>query len=449
MLLKKTGISNPFISKLVESVSKLSEISIYRRFASGTLWSLFASVISQGLSLISTVPVARFLGVEVYGQLGIIQNTISLYLIIAGPSIGIAATKYIAENFRTGQYKTGKIISLTNFVGVLVSFIFSAFIFLFSKQIVVLINGRGLENELQIASLLLFLNGIFSVQNGVLSGFEAFKTIAIINIVRGIVYLPLIVIGSYWWGLRGTLVSLVIIALIVSIYSHICIKKLLNYYRIPRVTKGFFEYVSILTDYSFPAFLSSIVVMGSTWIANVILVNQTNGYIEMGIFNAANQWRFVVLFIPSIVSKPILPMLSETLIRDRNEFQKTIRINIYFSGFFSAFIGIVIALSAPIIMSSYGAEFQEKWFVLSVLCISAIFTAFGQVIGNILWSTGQMWISFLINFIWAVLFLGCIMLTPKDSLGLSTAYFISFGLHLIFSAFITRAYIFQKYHERI
>src|SRR5439155_19098522 len=62
---------------------------------------------------------------------------------------------------------------------------------------------------LQVGALLLFLGGINGAQTGALSGFEAFKAIARINLICGVLTFPLMVVGAWRWGVAGAVWGLI------------------------------------------------------------------------------------------------------------------------------------------------------------------------------------------------------------------------------------------------
>lgn len=69
--------------------------------------------------------------------------------------------------------------------------------------------------------------------------------------------------------------------------------------------------ISVLWRFSFPAALSSALVGPANWMCNVMLVNQSAGYGEMGIYNAAIQWNSIIIFLPALMSQVFLPLMTE------------------------------------------------------------------------------------------------------------------------------------------
>ena len=58
------------------------------------------------------------------------------------------------------------------------------------------INAPHLAGVLRIGALLLFINAINGAQTGALSGFEAFRTIAYVNLFVGLTSFPILIAGA-------------------------------------------------------------------------------------------------------------------------------------------------------------------------------------------------------------------------------------------------------------
>src|SRR5208283_1869288 len=56
--------------------ARVEASSIASRLARGTFWSLVGTVLARGLSVLASIVVARQLGKEGFGELGIIQSTV-------------------------------------------------------------------------------------------------------------------------------------------------------------------------------------------------------------------------------------------------------------------------------------------------------------------------------------------------------------------------------------
>ena len=71
--------------------------------AKGVFWSVLGSVLSRVLLFITWIIMARILGKELYGEYGLIRNTILMFATFAGFGMGITGMKFIAENYENDR----------------------------------------------------------------------------------------------------------------------------------------------------------------------------------------------------------------------------------------------------------------------------------------------------------------------------------------------------------
>ena len=62
--------------------------------------------------LIASMVVARILGKNEFGELGMIQSTVGMLGVFAGFGLGLTATKHVAELKHSNPERTGRILSL-------------------------------------------------------------------------------------------------------------------------------------------------------------------------------------------------------------------------------------------------------------------------------------------------------------------------------------------------
>lgn len=413
-------------------LTRLQSSSVHSRIAGGAFWSLVGAAFAQGLTILSSIPVARLLGSESYGELGIIQSTVGTFIIFVGPALGVAATKHIAELRDVNPERTGRIVGMTSAAGLIVSALMAVFLwasapFLASSTL----NAPELAPALRLAAFALFFNGLVGIQNGILSGLEAFRSMAQVNLWRGLITFPAMIIGALVWHLPGAVLALGLISLVTAYANQRAIHQENTQKGIPTQHLVVGDEWRILYQFSLPALLSSIVVLATTWSANAFLVNQPNGYMEMGIFNAANQWRIAILLLPSVLSKPVLPMLSESFTRSIKDYRQVLIINVVITSIVALLLALGVIIVSPWIMAAYGGDFAQSWGVLALLAMSAVFSAITSVVGSAIWSMGKMWYSLAFNAGWAMVFCGIYLLTIEyGALGLAVAYLVAYVFQL-------------------
>ena len=408
--------------------------SLRGRFARSAAWSLIGAVISQGSALAASVITARILGRVQFGEYGMIQSTVGMLGVFAGMGLGLTATKYVAELRVTNPGRAGRIIALSSAVAlgtgaIAVLALLTAAPWLATSTL----NAPHLSTELRIGAALLFLNALNGAQTGVLAGFEAFRAIARVNLIQGVLTFPLAVAGVILMGLTGSVVALVASAALAWILNHIAIQAECSRNGVSIRWVGFWSERVILWRFSLPAFLSGALTSPAMWLASSILVNQPHGYAEMGVFSAANQWRTAVAFLPSLLSQPLLSMLSNLGVGDSTSFRKLLRVNLLLSFGLSVFMAAPLVLSSSWIMKAYGRDFLAGRPVLILLVLAAVISSTVAVIGQAIASLDKMWWGFTFNLVWALVLLSSAsLLVPRHgALGLAGAVVASYSVHAL------------------
>src|SRR5262249_13875391 len=152
-----------------------------------------------------------------------------------------------------------------------------------------------------------FLGALNGVQTGALAGLGDFRLIALLSIVRGAFLCVALVVGIWCGGGMGGVIGLVLTEGVACAANHLALRRL--YPRVWAEGRGrrsdWSEFAS-LWRFSLLTLLSSLATMPALWLGNVILVSQPDGYAALGIFNAAERWRQLLLFLPAAVSASIL-----------------------------------------------------------------------------------------------------------------------------------------------
>src|ERR1700719_286909 len=406
--------------------------SLRARFALGALWSLAGVVVSRGFLLAAAVVCARFLGKECFGALGMIQSTAGMFGVFAGLGLGLTATKYVSEFRQQDPIRAGRILALSGLAAVVSGGAITLLMILLAPYLAqyVLANPQ-LAAPLAIGSGLVFFGAINGYQTGALAGFEAFETIARVNIFAGVVSLPLIVLGVWRGGLQGAVWGSV---------AALAINWVLNNRALRRECAGaniFWQFaschreLSVLRSFSLPAFLASVAVGPAMWVCNAWLVRQPQGYAQLGLYSAADKWRLMILFVPNSVLAMVLPMLSN-LHGERNAagFRKVFRANLQLSASLALFAAVLIAAFAVPIMTVYGESFRSGRAVLVVLAFSAVPEVLNSVLGQPLIAAHRMWWRFAFDLLLvAVLVILAWVLIPKwgGALGLAASYGLAFA----------------------
>ena len=417
--------------------------SIGKRFLNGSLWSFLSSLFTQLFLLMSSIIVARILGKIEFGELGIIRSTINMFAVFAGLSLGLTGTKYISEFKDKDKQRTGEIISITKYFAFFSGLLISILVFSFAPFLArYSLNAPHLVNEIRLSSLILFFSALNGMFNGILLGFEAFKTIAIVNFICSVIAIPLQIIMAYYFGIKGFLIGYAFNFFLLSFLYYRFVNKVLLDENIRVKFKFNKNNLALLYKFSLPSIISGLLITPVFWLCNTMLVRQPHGFNDFAIYTAANQWRMAIIFIPTVLAQVLLPMLSGS--KNLKDFRKILKINFIISASVSLVIAIIISLFSKLIMRSYGLEFENGYLVLVILAFSTVLVALNNIIGQVLVAKGKMWIGLLFNFFWAIVLLtSSYFFLDKGygALGLAYAFVISYLFHSILQIYYSYKYL--------
>lgn len=409
---------------------------VTRRLTEGVFWTVLGNLCSSASTLLASIVVARTLGASDYGALGIIQSSLSTFLVFGGASLGTTGTKYIAELKNSDPERAGRILRLTLGTAYVLSGGITILLLLASPAFA----GRALAAphlapHIRLAAITLFLTGVNGAQIGALAGFEAFRSIAKINIARGLLTVPLLWAGAQLYGLKGAVIGLGVVSAVAAIMSGVIVRRCSREAKLPRSGRRAWKEAGLLMRFSLPINLSGMIFICAAWMSNVILVRQTNGFAEMGIFNAANQWRMAILFLPSVMAQPFLAVLANLVgTGSENSYRRAFRLNIGATTLASMVPAAAIMAFSPMIMGAYGAGFRESSTVLALMAAATALGAPGTAIENALHSTGHPWSVFVLVSAWAIVFLSVFLgLRGLGVYGLGFAYLVSYAVHFVMS----------------
>jgi len=408
--------------------------SLRDRLARGVLWSFVGGGVSQGSILAASVITARLLGKERFGEFGVIQSTAGMFGIFAGLGLGLTATKYVAEFRSTDPERAGRIIGLSLMTSMITGAIASTVLFFLAPFLAEhTLSAAHLALELRITTCLLLLNALYGAQTGTLSGFEAFKTIAHLNLWRGVFTLPIAVATVLLWHLPGAVWGLVAAAAAGCALNHFAIRRVSAAAAVPLLYKGAWSERAVLWVFSVPAFICGVVVGSVGWVANTILVNHHNGYAEMGVFTAVYQWLLAISFVPIVLGRALLPILSSLWgSAEHKRMRRALAASaLGCAAFAIPGAAIVIALSGRI-MSWYGPAFIGRQRALVLTTLAAAVAAVQSPLTTLISSSGRMWLGAAANLGWAVVLLGAtwaLVRADWGADGLATAYLVAYCVH--------------------
>ncbi|GHU04361.1 hypothetical protein FACS1894147_09430 [Spirochaetia bacterium] len=415
-------------------IGRIRRSGIARRMARGMFWLLIGTVLAKLIVLISGIICARLLGKSGYGELGIVRSTVMMFVALGSAGIGLTATKYIAEFKGSDTQKAASVYGLSVIAVFVTGIVVAAIIVISAPQIAEkLLNAPYLTNEIRIGSLWLFVTILNSVQNGALAGFEDFKAIAINMFIASIVEAIFMNIGAFYYGVPGAVLGFgigYIVHLILNYISAIRdFRKNDIHIGIKYVSK---KHIRILYTFSLPAAMSGILVALALWFTKSMLAKKA-GFGEAGLFEAADQWRIFVLFIPGMLAQVLLPILSNVKNEENNQFWKVVKYNVLINGAVSLLLASGVGICGKYIMSLYGAEFTNTLPII-LLAFSCVLFAPCNAAWTGLASYSKMWLGLFLNGVWGIIVICASYIFINNGMGavgLALAILCAYIIHAI------------------
>ena len=431
------------ISENIEFLkAKINQSSLSKRLFEGMSWTLIGNIIGKFLQLLAFIFVARLVGKQEYGQISIIRSTLNMFLVFSSAGMGVTATRYIAMYRTSNPHRAYEIYCFTLKTVFLIGLIISVMVFLLSSYIAEYqLNNLHLREALKIGAVILFLMTLTSVQMGALNGFERFKEVGVISALNGTIQLISVVLGAYFWGINGVILGLGVTSLALVLQLWFSLRKDISEIRTAERNKNEekLNASSIFLKFSLPAVLQGLVVIPVLWWVKTFLIDHA-GYGEIATFDVAEQWYYVVLFVPSSLGTILLPLLTNTNYNgSKEQYNKLLKINMLINVSVTLIIAVGVALFSPLIYKFYGKDFTE-YQPLLILLITVVICAVNNVLGQVITSKGKMWLGFGINTLWALwLIVFSFIFVGKynmGALGLAYALLVSYTLHSILQGFV-------------
>ncbi len=397
------------------------------RLLRGAFWSLMAAFIGQGLTMLANVVAARILGREEFGELNMVQSTVVMFGVFSGWALGLTATRYVADFKSNEKDRAGRIIALTSLIAWISSAIWTVLLFFLAEFIASdVINAPHLALHLKVGCLLLLFNAINGAQNGILAGFEAFKTLTWSNTARGIISFPAIVIGIYLAGIVGAVVGMIITAFLGLIINFVFIRVVAKRNDVKIRYDHLGVELPLIWRFSLPNAVSGALIAPSMWGAKAILANIEDGYIHIGIFTAAFQIKIILQFMNTRVGAVLVPMLSSEEGRKSDLFNRS---NLLISWIFGVAVCLPIIAFPELMGLIFGDKFSDRESFLTLLiimCYSTI-TFYNSGMVRILVAKSMMGWDLLSNIVWALVLLGsAVWLVRFGAPGLSFAFLLAY-----------------------
>lgn len=426
---------------------KVNKSEVGKKIVHGVFWSFLGTVVFRALIFLSSIVIARMLKKEGFGELGMIRSTIDMFIVFSIFGLGITTTKFVAEYRDTDKQKAGRVAKMALHMAFIMGFVISVSLFFLSNPLA----SNSLENAklgsgLRYGSWAILFYAINGVQTGILAGLEAFKKIAKVNLIAGVINLPISIALTWFLGVNGAILSLTINAVLIAVLSWIEIRSETKKFGINVNEKDYLKEYKVLYTFSLPAVLSGILVLPVNWYCNLLVAKEPSGYSYLGVYNAALSISLIISVVNTTLGQALLPQVI------RNFKQKNAKLEAI-NNFVPWAIGIFLSLPFILVPEIAGIAFGKDFTsgnlngTVVIVMIGTIVIAHRQGIARNFAAGNFMWWSMLSNGIWGLLaILYMIGLKQGGSEGRAGAYaFAYFISTVVFIPFYIKKELADRY----
>ena len=284
---------------------------------------------------------------------------------------------------------------------------------------------------LRISAFTVAFGVINGVQTSSLAGCEAFRSNTQVGVAASLLQSALVFAGAWRWGIRGAVAALAISMFATVVLTRWYVVKEWRRYRLRLCWRDARTEWRVLLDFSLPTFLSGMLVGPVLWGAGALLAHRPDGYVELGVYNAANQWQQAVQLLPGLMGTALLPVLSDKCgSGDWRGSLSVVRKMMKMVAWTVLPMAGLLSLASPWIMRGYGESFVSGYGALIISVFTAALLAIMVPIGHFITASGRMWIGFWMNAGWgAAMLVASWWMVRWGAEGLAGARLVAYLLH--------------------
>lgn len=390
------------LAPLRRRLDALGPSALARRFLVGASWSLAASATSQGLSLVTLVLVARFLGQEAFGQLVAVQSTIAVGAMLAGLGLATAVTHSVASLRAQDPARLGRVLGLGEAVTIALALLAALLMWGLAPRLASdVFHAPGLAGALSVAGLAVLLTTVDGYYKGVLLGLEAVRPFALTTMAGALLALPLMLWGADRYGVQGAAWALVLAALVQAPVSRLLAGRLLRLHGLRPHLAGCLAEWPVVRDYALPYMLAAALANGAHWLCQAALARSPQGFAELAILGVAMQWHSAVTFVPMVASRVVFPMLTEQVATHQAEgSRRLLGLALLTNAAVALPTALAIGLASPWLLSLYGVGAGHGAAVLGMAMAAACLAGMAAPASNLMMAKGGIWHIVGLNLAW-------------------------------------------------
>lgn len=359
----------------------------------GSTWVFISRLVDGIVALIFSILIARMLGVDRYGFIGVTMGVVGIVGILTHLGLPHATTKYVSESLaKKDRAQLKGFIYASLFIEVVVGVFLSIVLFLLADVLALeVFHKPELGPFLRLTSPILFLGAISNTFMSTIVGYHKMKGFALINISNFVMRLGLaafLVIRGF--GVAGALLGFVFGWLIGTVLSFF-----FYFFKIrPHLKDTPHTEISIpskkMIKFGIPMAVSVASILIYEWVDKLVLAAFSEEIKYVSLYSIA----FGMVALPLVISRsintsffPIVSALDAKKERKklRQTYESVVRLTMLLLN--PILVGMIV-LSPQIIRLLYGAEYEGAVYPYIILALWGFFRPAHTFAGSVLAGTG-------------------------------------------------------------
>jgi O-antigen/teichoic acid export membrane protein len=394
------------------------------------------------LAFLISIFVARWLGASDFGMYSILISVQGVVLLLASFSIGTAVAKYVAE-YRVRDEGQALRFAKSGLVVVLMLSSLVAAVYVALSDVI----GRGLYKEpalvriIPFSALMVISTSTYSLSLGIVQGCQKFRLMAIAQVAYPLFSLVLIFLLLPLMGIRGIFIGYFLSMLTVSAVMLVLLnRREFRFFSARLELHRQSVTVPMLFSFALPAVLGGLMVTPVVWIANTELTLNA-GLNAMGCFAVAYAVYTALILIPSAISTPMMPRVSQLTVGNHDDIESLV-VKVLRTLSIALFpLMFAIALFAEFVVEfTYGSRYSASAKAVYLMVTASYFYSLSAVVGAMITGMGRMWLWLGLNIFWAAVFLTLVFagVPALGTNGLALSYATAYGIFLVLTILVSK-----------
>lgn len=362
---------------------------------SGFSWNVLSTVALQGSVLLSTILVARVLGLQSFGAYSVLVSTVMTIAAIAQSGSGLVATKYVAELLATAPDRVGRVLTMCRIFTLATGAVTALLMVTAADLIADSVLGKpDLAIHVRLVACATLFQVSVAYQYGALQGFGAFRELGRAGVMAGIGHIVLTAGGAWLGELAGATIGFVLASAFRMAVFRYTLGEICRAHGVPVRAPVDRREFGLIWRFGLPAGLAGFVTMPCLWFVTVLVARLPEGFAQVAMFSVVHQIRQAVLQLPTLLNTVSFSVLSR--LQGRNEvdsFRRVFWSNLTINAAFAiAAITVLIAFAGPL-LHVYGRDFADGRLLLVILLVSVVPESLAVSFYQLIQSAGRMWFS--------------------------------------------------------